>query len=121
MIHFLPGPELFWLLIYIAAIFIARANVPPQKALEQFLDTCWFWVPFMALLSFSIWWCPLVEKDWLMLRIWLSGLLGGHFTLEKLIKALSTQGPGTGMGYLAGMIFNFLILMAGSIAVFILF
>jgi hypothetical protein len=120
MTSFIAGPELYWLLLYIVAVFIARANVPPQKALEQFIDTCWFWVPVMALLSFALWWCPAVEKDWLMLRIWLSGLVGGHFTMEKLMKAYSTQGPGVGMGYLAGLLFIFALLVVGSVAIFIL-
>lgn len=121
MTRYLIGPELFWLLIYGVAVYVAKANTPPVKSVDNFIDQCWFWIPAVSMLVFGLWWLPSVEKNWLLLRVWLFGLIGGHFVLEKVISAYSTQGPGTGMGYLAGMIFLFVGLVVGSIIVLIRF
>lgn len=114
------GPELLWLLIYGSSVLLAKANVPPTKAIDNFIDKLWFLIPLLALLTFALWWIPQVEKNWLLLRVWISCVLGGHFTLEKALAAYSTQGPGIGMGYLAGMLFLLIILVAGTIVVMIL-
>jgi hypothetical protein len=58
-----------------------------------------------------------VEKNWLLLRVWIVGLVGGHFVLEKALSAYSTQGPGIGMGYLAGLMLLFFILVLGTVVV----
>jgi hypothetical protein len=43
--------------------------------------------------------------------------VGGHFVLEKALSAYSTQGPGIGMGYLAGLMLLFFILVLGTVVV----
>ncbi|MFN0216098.1 MAG: hypothetical protein ACKVT2_17705 [Saprospiraceae bacterium] len=117
MTRFLLGPELFWLLLYAAAIFIGKANTPPSKGLDNFIENLWFWVPALSLLLFGLWWIPSVEKNWLLLRVWIIGLVGGHLVLEKALSAYSKQGPGIGMGYLAGLLLLILFLIAGSVFV----
>jgi len=112
--QYFTGPEILWLLFYLAVSIIVKTKVPQTKSVEHFIQTCWFWVPLFALLSFAFWWFPPIEKDWLLLRIWVSGLVGGYFTLAKLISASQTQNSGSGMGYFAGMIF---MLTAGSIII----
>lgn len=121
MIRFLLGPELFWLLLYTAATFLGKANTPPSKAIDHIIEYLWFWIPAASLLVFGLWWIPAVEKNWLLLRVWIFGLIGGHLVLEKALSAYSTQGPGIGMGYLAGLIFIFVFLVAGSVLIKIIF
>jgi len=119
--RFLIGPELLWLLIYGGANLVAKANVPPTKAMDDFIEKCWFYVPFLVLVTFALWWVPIVEKNWLLLRVWVVVIIGGHLVLEKVMNAYSSQGPGIGMGYLAGMILLFFLLLVGSIFVKIKF
>jgi hypothetical protein len=121
MTRYLIGPELFWLLLYIAAMSIGKANTPPVKAIDDFIETLWFWIPAVSVLVFALWWIPSVEKNWLLLRVWIFGILGGHFVLEKALSAYSNQGPGIGMGYLTGLIFIFVFLVIGTIIIKIIF
>ena len=118
---YLIGPELFWLLLYLAGTIVARANAPPSKAMDGFIETCWLWIPVVSILVFSLWWMPSVEKNWLLLRVWIAGVVGGHLVMERVLRAYSEQGPGIGMGYLAGLMLQFLALVAGSIFVKIRF
>ncbi len=115
MTRYLLGPELFWLLLYAAAAVLGKANTPPSKAVDDFIEYLWFWIPVASLLVFGLWWIPAAEKNWLLLRVWIFGLIGGHFVLEKALSAYSNQGPGIGMGYLAGLMLLFGFLIAGSI------
>ncbi len=120
--RYLLGPELLWLLFYGVARLIVKANVPPSKRMDNFIDTCWFWVPVVCvILTFALWWLPTVERRWLLPRAWVVGILGGHFVLETIMSAYSVQGPGSGMGYLAGMILVFCLLVAGSVVILIKF
>ncbi len=119
--RFLLGPELFWLLLYFAAVFVGKMNTPPNHAIDSFIDTSWFYIPAFSLLVFGLWWIPAVEKDWLLLRVWIVGIVGGHFVLEKTFSSYSVQGPGSGMGYLVAMILEFVVLVLGSIIVKIRF
>ncbi len=118
---YLIGPELFWLLLYFAAVLLGKANTPPTKAIDDFIDQSWFWIPAISLLVFGLWWVPSVEKNWLLLRVWVFGIIGGHFVAGKVVSAYGNQGPGAGMGYLAAMIFVFVGLVAGSIFIKIRF
>jgi len=119
--RFILGPELFWLLLYFAAVLVGKMNTPPHHAMDGFIDTSWFYIPAFSLLVFGLWWVPGVEKDWLLLRVWVLGIVGGHFVLEKTFSAYSNQGPGAGMGYLVAMILEFVVLVVGSIIVKIRF
>ncbi len=106
-------PELFWLLIFSIAVNIYKSNISPAFAWDDFIDKSWFYIPAQAVLTFGLFWVPGVEKDWLLLRIWVACLLGGHFVLDRLMNAYSKQGPGAGMGYLAGLMFVFILLCIG--------
>lgn len=119
--RYLIGPELLWLLAYGAARLVAKANVPPSKSIDDFIDKSWFYLPLLVLVCFAMWWLPAVEKRWLLLRVWVACVLGGHFVLETIMSAYSTQGPGIGMGYLVGLFWLFLLLIAGSLFVLIKF
>lgn len=116
----LLGPELFWLLLYGGALVIARLNTPPVKHIEDLIQTLWFWIPAVSLLVFGLWWIPATVRSWLLLRVWAAGIIGGHFVIERALRASGTQNPGTGMGYLVGMLLELFVLVAGSVAVALL-
>jgi hypothetical protein len=115
------GPEFLWLLIYAGAALLAKLNDPPSKAIDKLIENSWFYIPVLALLSFGLWYAPGVEKNWLLLRVWIASVVVGHYAMEKAMGAYSVQGPGIGMGYLAGMMLLFVILIAGSVFVKIRF
>lgn len=114
---YIKGPELFWIILYLGAIVLTRANQSMNNSLDDFIESLWFWIPVMSSLVFYLWKIPGIEKGGLLTRVWISGIVGGHFVMEKALTAYSEQGPGIGMGYLAGMMLLFLILVAGSILV----
>ena len=114
---YLIGPEICWLILYAFAVYISKSNISPDFSWDSFIDKCWFYIPALTVLFFALYWIPGVHKNWLLIRIWVACFIGGHFTLEKLMSAASQQGPGAGMGYLAGLLFMFFILVVGSIVV----
>lgn len=120
--RFLLGPELLWLLFYGAAKLIAKANMPPTKGMDRFIENSWLWLPFVCVLAtFALWWVPVVDKRWLLLRAWVACIVGGSFVLDNILSAYSQQGPGIGMGYLVGMLLVGGLLVVGSIVVLIKF
>lgn len=120
MMRYLLGPEIFWGILYLATIWLGKLN-QTSKSLDPFIESLWFWIPAMSTLVFGLWWIPSVEKSYLLMRIWICGLLGGHFVIERALSAYRQQGPGIGMGYLAGLMLEFFILMVGTIFVWIKF
>ena len=117
MPKYIIGPELLWLVLYLVAHFMAKMNTPPKYSFDNLIEKSWLWVPALLFLTFGLFWVSRAEKNWLLLRIWIVGLVMGHFVLETLMKAFSKQGPGIGMGYIAGIIFIGIVLIAGSIIV----
>lgn len=121
MVKYLLGPELFWMILYVLSVGLARSNKKFNYTFDGIIENSWFFVPLLSVLIFGLFWMPSVDKNWLLLRIWISGFIMGHFVLEKLMSAYSQQGPGIGMGYLAGILLLFIILVLGSIIVKIIF
>lgn len=121
LLPYLAGPELIWMLLYGGAILLGKFNVPPSKSINDFLEYFYTLVPLAALLIFSLWYFPSVERNWLLLRVWIAGIVGAHYVLDKGLSAHSEQGPGIGTAYLAGLLFTFCALVAGSIFVKIRF
>ena len=117
MNKYILGPELIWLILYGLAKFIANSNKAPDYVSDKYIDQCWFTVPVIMFLTFGLFWISGIGKNWLLLRIWIMGLVFSHLILNNLINSYSIQGPGIGMGYLAGMLFGFMALVVGSIVV----
>ncbi len=115
------GPELCWIILYGVALAIARANKKNGFVYDAIIENAWFYIPLLSVLIFGLYWTPFVEKNWLWVRIWISGIIMGHVVLETTMKAYSNQGPGIGMGYLAGMLLLFILLVVGSIIVKLVF
>jgi hypothetical protein len=121
IIKILIGPELYWLVLYILSIILAWANKKYSYVYDGIIENVWFYVPLLSTMIFVLYWIPFVGKNWLLARIWISGIIMGHLVFETTMKAYSSQGPGIGMGYLAGMLFLFFILVVGSVVVKIVF
>ena len=115
VVKILLGPELCWIFLYAIALVISRANKKNGFEYDSFIENAWYYIPLLSVLIFGLNWVPFVEKNWFLLRVWIAGIIMGHFVLETLISSYSQQGPGIGMGYLAGMLLLFVILIACSI------
>jgi hypothetical protein len=114
--HILIGPEVLWLFFYLLVMLIIKMTSSPVKSMDHFWESTAYIVPLILIpLTFLCYYFPGVIRDWLLLRIWIAGLVGGHFVLDKSLNAYSEQGPGIGTAYLMGLIFVFVVLIAGSI------
>ena len=115
------GPESLWIALYFMARMLAKMNLPPLHRFDPFLENLFLWVPLAVLLTFSLWHFPSVDKNWLLLRVWLVCLIGGHLVLAAGLEGHSQQGPGIGMAYIMGLGTVFVALVMGSIYVKIRF
>jgi hypothetical protein len=111
------GPELCWIILFVFSNVLVLANKKSNFAYDGVIEKAWLFVPLLAALIFGLYWIPFVEKNWLLLRIWIVGIIMGHVVLETILTAYSTQGPGIGMGYLAGILLLFFVLVIGSVIV----
>lgn len=114
--HVLFGPELLWALLYFLLVMLIRITGSPVKTMDSFWVNMAYIVPVLLIpLSFALYYFPGVIRDWLLLRIWIAGIFGSHFLLDRSLLAHSEQGPGIGTAYIMGMIFVFVVLFIGSI------
>jgi hypothetical protein len=121
MTRYLLGPELYWLLFYTLAVWFGRFANPYSKAVNDFVEVIWCWIPVAGLLVFGLWWIPATEKNWLLLRVWISGIFGWHYVLERVLRDFQKSGPGVGTAYLVSFILQLIFMVAGSIFVVIKF
>jgi hypothetical protein len=112
----LIGPELLWVFFYLVVILLIKATSSPVKAMDNFwISTAW-WIPLLLVtLTFLLYYVPGVIHSWLLLRIWIACLIGGHFVLNRSLLAHSEQGPGVGTAYMMGIILLFVPLIIGTI------
>jgi len=116
-LHILIGPEVFWALLVLASITLANSNMPPSKSIDGLLEDFYIWIALAGLLTFAFWFVPGIERNWLMLRIWIASILGAHLAMDNALSAYSQQGPGIGTVYIVGMLFLFFVLVVGSVVV----
>jgi hypothetical protein len=122
ILHLFIGPELLWLVYYFLIILIIRWTHPPAKSLDPFWISFTYIIPLVLLpLSFILYYVPGVIRPWLLLRLWIAGIVGGHYVLSAALRAHSEQGPGVGTAYILGMGILFLVLIGGSIGAVIKF
>lgn len=118
LLQLLPGPELLWALFYLSILWLIRLTGSPRKNMDRFWINLANFVPFIAIpLSFSLFYFPGIEHRWLLLRVWIAGVFGAHYVLDKGLNAYSNQGPGVGTAYIMGIIFTLVMLVAGSVYV----
>jgi len=116
LVHFLIGPELLWFFFYLVVLLIIKATASPVKSMDDFWVSTAYLIPLVLLpLTFLLYYIPGVIKDWMLLRIWIIGIIGGHFVLNRSLEAHSEGGPGVGTAYMMGIIFIIIILVIGSI------
>jgi hypothetical protein len=116
VLNFLIGPELLWILFYILVGIVIRSTHSPVKSMDGFWVNTSFIIPLVLIpLTFMLYFIPGVIRPWLILRIWIVGIVGGHYVLNRSLSAHSEQGPGVGTAYIMGMGLIFLMLVAGSI------
>jgi hypothetical protein len=121
-INYLAGPELLWMIFYAVVIVIIKATHSPIKSMDSFWVNTGFIVPLVLVpLTFALYFIPGVSHNWLLLRIWIAVLIGGNFVLSKSLSVHSEGGPGVGTVYMMGMAFVIVVLIAGSIFVWLKF
>jgi len=114
--HLLIGPELLWLFFYLVVLAIIKVTSSPIKSMDSFWLSTAYIIPLILIpLTFLLYYAPGVTRDWLLLRIWIVGIIGGHIVLNRSLLAHSEQGPGVGTAYMMGMGFMIFTLIAGSI------
>lgn len=114
--NYLIGPELLWVFFYILVVLIIKMTHSPIKAMDSFWVNTAFIIPLVLIpITFGLYYIPGVIRPWLILRIWIVGIVGGHYVLSKSLSAHSEQGPGVGTAYIMGMGIIFIILIIGSI------
>jgi len=112
----LIGPELLWVVFYVLVVMIMKVTHSPIKSMDSFWLSMPYVIPFILVpLTFMLYYFPGVIRPWLLLRLWIAGMVGGHFVLNKALLAHSEQGPGVGTAYLVGLIFIFIVLVLGSV------
>ena len=112
----LIGPELLWMFFYLVVVMLIKVTSSPVKSMDSFwISTAWWFPLLLVTLTFLLYYVPGVMHDWLLLRIWLACLIGGHFVLNRSLLAHSEQGPGVGTAYMVGIILLFLPLIIGTI------
>ncbi len=116
LIRLLLGPELLWLVFFMLTALAVKWTGAPEKKVDSIWVSLAYIVPFVGVpLTFTLYFIPGVERNWLLLRIWLACLIGGHYVLNKGLGAHSEQGPGVGTAYIMGLIFVLVVLFGGSI------
>ena len=116
IVNLLIGPEALWMAFYALVLLVIKVTSSPIKSMDSFWSSMAYIVPFILIpLTFMLYYFPGVIREWLLLRIWIVGLVGGHFVLNKSMHAYSEQGPGIGTAYIMGLIFIIITLIAGSI------
>jgi hypothetical protein len=110
------GPELLWVFFYFMVLSIAKVTSSPIKSMDHFWVSTAYSIPLILIpLTFLLYYLPGVITDWMLLRIWVAGIIGGHLVLNRSLLAHSDQGPGVGTAYMMGMGLLIFILIAGSI------
>lgn len=112
----LIGPELLWFFFYLLVLFIIKTTSSPIKSMDDFWVSTAYIIPLILIpLTFMLYYVPGVIRDWMLLRIWIVGIIGGHIVLNRSLLAHSEQGPGVGTAYMIGMGLMIFTLIAGSI------
>jgi hypothetical protein len=116
ILNYLPGPELLWFIFYVGLIVIITLTKSPSKSMDSFYEAMAYSVPFFLVpLTFALYYIPFIGKDFLLLRIWISCIFGGHYLVGKGMSTYTEQGPGIGTAYIMGMSFILVVLIVLSV------
>lgn len=116
VLPWLFGPELLWALFFLTIKGLIRYTRSPQKRMDRMWLSLANFVPLIAIpMTFMLYQYPGVEHRWLLLRIWVAGILGAHYVLDRGLGAHSQGGPGVGTAYMMGILLTLIMLLAGSV------
>lgn len=110
------GPEIVWLFCYGLVWAIIKYTHSPAKNMDSFWVSMAYVVPLVVMpLTFGLFYLPVVVKPWLILRLWIAGLIGCHLVLSRCMLAYTEQGPGIGTAYIMGMSIALFVLIVCTI------
>lgn len=88
----LLGPELYWFLVYLITLLVARFNLPPTMAGNAWMERLGWLLPLVAVPGAFLWSYglppPGQSRGWLMARLVLATLVGLNVCLFHLIGAI---------------------------------
>ena len=114
--NYLIGPELLWVFFYMIVVLVIKMTHSPIKSMDNFWVNSAFIIPLVLIpLTFVLYYIPGVIRPWLLLRIWIVCVIGGHYVLSRSLSAHSEQTSGIGTAYMMGIGLVFIMLIAGSI------
>ena len=101
---YLPGPELFWLIVYGVVLYLAVHNNRPTPMGNKLLLSLYWVLPLIVIpLAFSFFFIPGIPKEWLFLRTNIACLAGLFAAMSKGLAAHGEQGPGVGTAWIFGI------------------
>jgi len=122
LINYLIGPEMLWILFYLIVLIIIKSTNSPVRSMDSFWENMGFIIPLICIpLTFALYFIPVIPHKWLLLRLWIAGIVGSHYVISKSLNAHSEGGPGVGTIYMMGMGIAFLVLIVSTIFVLIKF
>lgn len=114
--HKLSGPEVYWIAVYGLLRLVGKLTGSPNLKLNSFWEASWYWIPLVLVpASYLVYYITGVPRSFMWLRLLVFGLLGAHFTLSYTLGLHTEQGPGIGTAYILGLMFAFVVIIAGTI------
>jgi len=91
-LEWLLGPELYWFLIFLFTVLVARLNLPPTDLGNAWLERLGWLLPLVAVPGAFLWsygfLSPGQSRGWLTARLILATLVGLNVCLFQLIGAI---------------------------------
>ena len=109
------GPELYWVLVYVAAGWFAKRNFPPTEAGSRFLERLGWLIPLLAVPASYFFYALPVPPRWLGVRLILAALVGVNVVSFKLISGID-YGDSRNSGVLGVWVFSILAGLVGLVA-----
>jgi hypothetical protein len=113
------GPELFWLLVYVAMHVVAGRNQPPTEQGSAALEVWWWLLAFVAVpLTFACFAVPGAGRWWLLLRVDLVAIVGLGLAAGRVTTAIDygdSRNSGVPMGWVMSVGFGLVMLFASNV------
>ncbi|MBK6903341.1 MAG: hypothetical protein IPH04_11165 [Saprospirales bacterium] len=118
LLSYLPGPELYWLLVYGVILYLAVHNVPPTAKMDKLLLSLYWVLPLIVIpLAFSFFFISGIPREWLFLRTNIACLIGLFAAMSKGLDAHGEGGPGVGTAWMVGIGLGFVSLFVVNLVV----
>lgn len=115
-LRYLIGPETIWFLAFIGIKYFGKYNISIQGKYNDMLETMVYWLPLLIIIAcMGIFYIPVVPKGYLLLRIFIASIIGGHYVFTYCASSHTVGGPGAGMIYIVGLCFTLVFLLIASV------